>query len=137
MITFTEIDTIKEARASLKESAALRQMAELVNAARDAIIVRDMQCRILAWNPAATRLYGWSEKEALAMSLLFLIPEEHRHAELTSVQEIATSGTLEPYPARRLTKDGHTIEVLITATVLDDPTGKPCAISTTERPKPT
>jgi len=137
VITFTEIDTIKEARASIKESAALHQIAGIVNSARDAIIVRDMQCRILAWNPAATKLYGWNEKEALAMSLLALIPEELRHAELTSIQEIAASGKLEPYEARRLTKDGRTIEVLITATLLDDPTGKPCAISTTERPKPT
>ena len=42
------------------------------------IIVQDLDGRILAWNPAAERMYGWSEPEALTMNIRDLIPEELR-----------------------------------------------------------
>ena len=137
VITFTEISKIKAAKESIKESADLLQLAQVVKSACDAIIVRDMQCRILAWNPAATKMYGWSEEEALAMSIVTIIPEEQRQFELEAVQRLARASTLEPYPTQRIAKDGSTVEVVITATQVADPFGKISAIVTTERQKPT
>ena len=34
----------------------------------DAIIVEDLSGKIIAWNPGAQKLYGWSEEEALKMA---------------------------------------------------------------------
>ena len=39
--------------------------ARLLDLARDAILVRDMQDRIVYWNKGAERLYGWTSAEAL------------------------------------------------------------------------
>ena len=52
----------------------LREQAELLDLARDAICLNDMQQNILYWNKSAERLYGWSSHEALgrnANELLF------------------------------------------------------------------
>ena len=49
--------------------ARLRQQAELLDKAQDAIIVRDMHNRVTYLNRSAERLYGWSEKEALGTSV--------------------------------------------------------------------
>lgn len=43
----------------------LRQQAQLLDLAQDAILINDLDNRITFWNPAAAALYGWSREEAL------------------------------------------------------------------------
>src|SRR5262249_45594149 len=43
----------------------LREQAALLDQATDAIVVKDLQDRILYWNRGAERLYGWTADEAL------------------------------------------------------------------------
>ena len=64
VITFTDISIMKKAQAALRDSEALRRLAVVVRDAHDAILVQDMTGRIMAWNPGAERMYGWSEAEA-------------------------------------------------------------------------
>ena len=45
--------------------ARLRLQTDLINLARDAIIVRDPASRILVWNEGAEELYGWTAQEAV------------------------------------------------------------------------
>ena len=47
----------------------LRVQAIMLDQARDAIIIRDFEDRILFWNRSAERLYGWSANEAGTMSV--------------------------------------------------------------------
>jgi superfamily II DNA/RNA helicase len=49
-----------------------------VHAAGDAIIAAGADGRIIFWNPAATRIFGFSEVEALGQSLDLIIPERFR-----------------------------------------------------------
>ena len=42
----------------------IRQQADLLNRAQDAIVMRDMQDRITYWNHSATRIYGWTAEQA-------------------------------------------------------------------------
>jgi PAS domain S-box-containing protein len=51
----------------------LREQAELLDKAQDAIIVRDLDQRITYWNKSAQRLYGWSAKEALGRPIATLL----------------------------------------------------------------
>ncbi len=43
----------------------LREQATLLDKAQDAILVRDLDQRVLYWNKSAERLYGWTAEEAL------------------------------------------------------------------------
>src|SRR5947209_11327456 len=43
----------------------IRQQAELINSARDAIFVTDLDHRIIFWNKGAERVYGYSAEEVL------------------------------------------------------------------------
>jgi PAS domain S-box-containing protein len=43
----------------------LREQAELLDKARDAIIVSDLEQRILYWNRAAERIFGWTSAETV------------------------------------------------------------------------
>lgn len=60
VITFTDISVLKMAEAVVRDS-------------QDAIIVQDLGGHIVAWNPGAERLYGWSEDEALERSYRSLL----------------------------------------------------------------
>ncbi len=48
-----------------KAEDQLREQAALLNQARDAILVRDLEDRILFWNKGAEQIYGWSSDEVL------------------------------------------------------------------------
>jgi two-component system CheB/CheR fusion protein len=134
VITFTDITDMKTARAVLQESETLRRLAVVVRDSRDAILVQGLDGRILAFNPAAERSYGWSEVEALTMNIRALVPEQDRDLAVARVSAIANGqGQLEPYRARRLARSGRLIDVWLTATALVDASGEPYAIATTER----
>jgi two-component system, chemotaxis family, CheB/CheR fusion protein len=133
VITFTEITELKAAQAVLRESEALRCMAAVVRDANDAVLVQDLQGRILVWNPGAQRMYGWSEAEALAMNIRDLVPEDQREQSLTMVKQLARAEVLEPCRTQRIAKEGRTVDVWLTATALVNATGEVYALVTTER----
>jgi PAS domain-containing protein len=45
----------------------LREQASLIDRAREAMVVHDLDGRITYWNPSAARLYGWTADEARDM----------------------------------------------------------------------
>jgi two-component system CheB/CheR fusion protein len=133
VITFTEITEMRSAQAALRESEVLRRLAVVVRDTHDAVLVQGLEGRILAWNPAAKRMYGWSEVEALSMNIRDLIPEGQQEASLTMVKQLARAEVLEPYHTERIAKDGQIVEVWLTATALLSEAGETYAIATTER----
>jgi two-component system CheB/CheR fusion protein len=133
VITFTEISVMKKAQAALRDSEALRRLAVVVRDARDAILVQDMTGRILAWNPGAERMYGWSEAEALAMNIRDLMPESDREQALAAIRQHCQAGVLEPTRIQRIAKDGRTVHVSLIVCALVNDAGETYAIATTER----
>jgi len=133
VITFTDISEIKRVEEILKKSESKLRLAVVVHDASDAIILQDMEGHILAWNPKAERMYGWSEAEALKLKISDLVPEDRREEELAVLKKLGRDEILEPYRTKRLTKDGLIVEVWLTATQLANETGEAYSIATTER----
>jgi two-component system CheB/CheR fusion protein len=133
VITFTEITEMRNAQAAVRESEALRRLAVVVRDAHDAVLMQDLEGRILAWNPGAERIFGWSEAEALTMNIRDLIPVDQQEKSLAIVEQLARTEVLEPYRLQRIAKDGRIVEVWLTATALMNETWEAYAIATTER----
>ena len=133
VITFSDTTEMKKARDALRESEALRRLAVVVTDSRDAILVQNMDGKILCWNPGATRMYGWSESEALNMNIRELTPASGQAAALTIVRQLSGAGVLQPYQTERLARDGRIMCVSLTATALVSESGAVYAIATTER----
>jgi two-component system CheB/CheR fusion protein len=127
VITFVDNTELKAAQ------EALLRLAVVVHDAHDAVTVHDLEGRILSWNPSATRLYGWSEAEALQRNIGDLIPEPLREEALTTVQQLSQAQILEPYRTKRIAKNGTIVAVRVTATALMNNAGQIYAIATTER----
>jgi two-component system CheB/CheR fusion protein len=133
VITFIDITEMKQIREQLRKANDLLRLAVVVRDAHDAVSVQDMDGSILAWNPAAERMYGWSEAEALKMNIHDLIPASQKADALTMVRQLARAEVLAPYRAQRVAKDGRIVNIWLTATALVTETGKIYAIATTER----
>lgn len=79
----------KDRRRELEAQAAvLAEQAALLDLARDAVVVRDMENRILHWNRAAETMYGWPAELAIGKNAFELLktefprPEEEIRAQL-------------------------------------------------------
>jgi len=127
VITFVDITEMVRARETQQ------RLGVVLNDARDAITVQGMDGRILAWNAAAERIFGWSEAEALAMNNRMRIPEGIFEEALDRMQQLSRAEFIEPYHTQMLTKDGRTVEIWLTATALVNSSGQVYAIATTER----
>ncbi len=133
VLTFVDLTEIVQAREALRRSEDLLRLAVVVRDAHDAITVQDLEGRILAWNPGAERLFGWSEAEALRMNVRDRIPEGLREEALTRVRQLSQAEVPEPFLTQRTTKEGRLLEVWLTASALMNEEGKMYAIATTER----
>lgn len=112
----------------------LRRLATIMRDSNDAITVQDFDGKILAWNRGAERMYGWRQEEALTTLNGFdLIPAEKHPETVNTIQRLRGGNTVASFETQRLTKDGRTLDVWLTATVLYDKKGQPDAIATTER----
>jgi two-component system CheB/CheR fusion protein len=112
----------------------LRRLAAVVRNSSDAIIVQDPRGQILAWNPGATRLYGWTESEALQMNLGDRLSDKRMlNSELTHLADLSMQNALILHETNRLTKDGTVLCISLIATALLGNDGKLDGIVTTER----
>jgi len=128
-----DITLRKNTEESLRKSNELARLAVVVRDSRDAITVQNLDGGIIAWNPAAVKVFGWTEAEALKMNARDRIPKSLRKDALIKEYELSQAEILEPYRTQRLTKSGPVLEVWITATALMNEDGQMHAIATTER----
>jgi len=106
--------------------AALRQQAELLDKARDAIVVFDMDGRVRFWNRGAERIYGWRRDEALGRPVEELRDVEaadYRTAVKTLLREDEWTG-----PLQQRNKDGTMLSVEGHWTLMRDDDGRPQSV---------
>ena len=135
VLTFVDVTEMVKTREALRKANELHRLAVVVRDAHDAITVQDMEGRIIAWNPAAVRMYGWSETEALAMNVRDRIPQRQQVEALARVLQLSRAEILEPYQTQRIAKDGAVVNVSVISTAMVNEAGKIYAIATTERAK--
>ena len=102
----------------------IRQQAELLDQAQDAILVRDLEDKIIYWNKSCERLYGWTSAEAIgrnARDLLYKeVPPEFEEAQSVVRESGEWRGEV-----TQVTKDGREIIVATRWTLVHDDQGRP------------
>ncbi len=123
-----EIAERKRAEEMLQNQAReLRDQAQLLELAHDAILVRDPSSAIVFWNRGAERMYGWTREEAVGeithtfLRTVFPRPFEEVEAELRDREY--WEGELV-----HTTKDGSRLVVASRQVLQRDPSGNPVAI---------
>jgi len=100
---------------------------QLVRGCGEAVVVTDLDGSIVLWNAAATRVFGFSESEALGRPLDLIVPERLRARHNEGYAKTAKTGrtrygtTLLKVPA--LHKDGRALSIAFSVALLRKPDG--------------
>jgi diguanylate cyclase (GGDEF)-like protein/PAS domain S-box-containing protein len=104
----------------LQESAHRDHLlATIVEQSADAIITKDLEGRVTSWNAAAKKMFGYSTDEILNQDIRILYPSESETVSRQKLTMLEVEGDSE-ITARRKTRDGQLLDVVITASYLYD-----------------
>lgn len=112
-------------------------MKTLVAAMADAVMVCDAKGLITLWNPAAERMFGHTEAQALGQSLDMIIPQRQQQRHWDGYHQTMKTGVtkyghdLLKVPA--LHKDGHTLSIAFTVSLLHAADGSVSGIAAVVR----
>lgn len=98
------------------------ELHQLVEAIGDAVIAADRNGAIALWNPAAERIFGFTETEALGRSLDLIIPERQRERHWNGYNQTMQTGqtryATDILRVPALHKDGHRLSIAFTVALL-------------------
>nr|MBA2241332.1 PAS domain S-box protein [Chthoniobacterales bacterium] len=115
--------TIEDITERKRAQQCIREQAELLNLAHDAIIVRDLEDRIEFWNRGAEKLYGWTAEEARGRRVIDLI---YRDAQpfTAAKEELLRNGNWRG-ELQHVCKDGRKLIINSRWTLVRGETGEP------------
>ena len=102
----------------------LSLLSAIVESSDDAIISKTLDGRILSWNPAAERLYGYTATEAIGQPVMMLIPPDRPDEEPQIIERIRRGERVDHYETVRLRKGSTLIAVSLTVSPLKDAQGR-------------
>ena len=107
-------------------------LKQLVEAIGDAVIVADPKGAITLWNPAAERIFGFTEADALGKSLDLIIPQRQQQRHWDGYNKTMETGITrygnDVLRVPAVHKDGHTLSIAFTVALLHTPDGKVSSI---------
>jgi PAS domain S-box-containing protein len=125
-VTITAIRDVTDSRAA-------ERLAAIVESTGDAVYSESPDGRILTWNAAAERLYGYTAEEAIDGPITLIVPED-RHWEVVEILgRIALGEQIEHYETVRQQKDGRLRAVSLTVSPVPDQRGGVTAASVVAR----
>jgi len=111
----------EEAPQGVLDEGEIYRLAQVVRSTRDAVLSKDLDGVITSWNPAAIRLYGYSESEAIGSHISMLVPADHQNEEQEILSRIGRGEAVESYETERIRKDGVRLNVSLTVSPIEHP----------------
>src|SRR3970040_2041641 len=100
-----------------------QKLEALIDASPVSIVARDQNLRIVKWNAAAERMFGWSEREVLGGPVPFVPPDLEDEA-VALRQQLLRGESITDLETVRMRKDGARVEISISTTVMRDASGQ-------------
>jgi PAS domain S-box-containing protein len=122
---YKRLDELQQERASHEQTRAVRELlANIVESAQDPILSITQQGLIVTWNPAAERLLGFSAKEAIGHPLGLIVPPERQAEQQRLLEQVHRGERTERWRTVLHRKAGPDIEVSLSISPVNDPSGK-------------
>jgi len=117
-----------------KQSQAVQALlSSIVESSEDAIVGRTLEGRIVSWNPAAERLYGYTAQEAIGRSVSLIVPPERRDELPGILVRLHHGHRISNFETVCLTKAGRRVDVSLTISPIKDASGRVTGASSTAR----
>ncbi len=103
----------------------LIKSAIYIDAMGDALIVLNMQRKVIRLNRAAMELLGYSQKEIAGLTFEKIFPEREHEKHYAEMKRLVKTGATSSFETFVLTKSGKEIPVFLSGTALKDEKGEP------------
>jgi len=104
--------------------AALQERAAIVDASFDAVIGKSLDGIITSWNPSATKLYGYTDAEAVGKHISLIIPPQCATDLPPIMEKLRRGERIEAFETTRRHKDGSELLVSLTISPIRDAHGE-------------
>ncbi len=118
-----DITERKKAIEALRDSEEKYRTA--LEANPDPVVVYDIEGKVVYFNPAFTRVFGWSLGERLGKKMDLFVAEENWPETKMMIERVLAGESFSGIESRRYTKAGKIIPVSISGAVLRDMDGDP------------
>lgn len=99
-------------------------LAAIVDSSHDSIVGTDLNGRILSWNKASEKLFGYTAEEALGQHIGILFGPERQGDYLQSLDRIHDIERTHYFESVRVRKDGVPVDVLVILSPVQDSAGE-------------
>lgn len=113
--------------------AVLRRFSAVIESSGDAIVSADMTGTITSWNSGATRMFGWTAREAVGQSYRLLTTHEREDFPERVRESIVSGRFVTGLAVRWGRKDGTAIDVELTVSPVYGPDGEQAGVSAIAR----
>lgn len=100
-----------------------RFLAMIIQSSEDGIIGESLDGTIISWNPAAERIFGYKEKEAIGQSMNIIIPIDRKEELGFLLNKVRAGQDIERYETKRQCKNGALLDVSVTVSAVRDDEG--------------
>jgi diguanylate cyclase (GGDEF)-like protein/PAS domain S-box-containing protein len=104
--------------------AVHRRYEAIVESSHDAIVSKTLDGRVLSWNAAAERIFGWTAQEMQGQPLSRLFPPDRQEEEAQMLARLERGETVEPFETERLHKGGWRIALSVAISPVRDANGR-------------
>jgi len=100
-----------------------RRLASIVESSELAVIAKNLEGVIEAWNAAAERLFGYTPAEAVGRHISLVIPQERLAEEDQIIATLKAGKRVEHFETERVRADGQRVAVSLTVSPIKDDEG--------------
>jgi PAS domain S-box-containing protein len=100
------------------------RLAAIVESSDDAIISKTLDGIITTWNQAASKMFGWSQEEAIGKHISLIIPVDRLDEETRIIESIRRGEKIDHFETERIAKDGSKRNLSITVSPIKNHSGK-------------
>lgn len=114
---------LRDVTERVQAEAVREHMAAVVDSSDDAIIGKDLDGIINAWNRGAEKIFGYSASEAMGHPMVMLFPPDRTTEESGILARIRRGESVEHFETVRIRRDGRKIDVSVTISPIRDGSG--------------
>jgi PAS domain S-box-containing protein len=123
-LTISDITDRKELEKRLTDSESL--LRNVINSMVDALVITDLQGKVLDVNDEFQRFTGFSRREAFAAEIPYpWVPEESLHSFMSWLEKLREHNVLRDFDITWLRKNGERVAVSLSTTLLRNASGDP------------
>lgn len=99
-------------------------LTSIIDSSEDAIISKNLNGEITSWNASASRLFGYTAREAVGRNISMIIPRERLGEENDILMSLKRGKRIEHFETVRKHKNGSRVDVSVTVSPIENPDGE-------------